>query len=74
MKPSDHTSNDERAHRIIKMALARGWSLYETVRFAVATGYLAAHWADEEKREREAGIATAMNTTPGSMEDENDGE
>jgi hypothetical protein len=56
------------------MALDRNWSLYETVRFAVATGYLAAHWADEEKREREAGIATAMNTTPGSMEDENDGE
>ncbi len=68
---NDDTGNEARADRIAALAVERGWSLRQAVRYAVACGYLASHWSTNEQRQHEAGIVQAFNTQPRTeVEDE----
>jgi hypothetical protein len=68
MASVDDTGNDARARRITEYAVERGWTMAQAVRYAVAAGYLAAAWPDEEVRTCEAGIVRTFNTPPSTKE------
>ena len=73
MASVDDTGNDARARRIAEYAEERGWTLPQAVRYAVAAGYLAAAWPNEEERLREAGIVQEFHKQPSIMEDDCNG-
>jgi hypothetical protein len=57
----DDTGNEARTDRLVQIANSCGWDLRQTVRVAVALGYLVGHWSSEEQREQEAGILQALH-------------
>ena len=62
MASTDDTGNDARARRIEEIAIERGWSMKQSIRYSIAAGYLVGSLASRKERRKEAAVVRDMNT------------